>query len=152
MNKEELSRILADHKLWLVDQSTGRRAILRGANLRDADLRGAILTGADLRGAIPTGPVVPNIHVKLADAVQGAPQLFDMRSWRNRTECGTSHCRAGWVVELAGKEGEKLEKRVGIAAAAALIYFSSDPTLASCPDFYATNDEALADILAMAGR
>ena len=57
MKKEELSKILKNHKTWL--DSKGEDGIranlsdadLRGANLRDADLSGAYLRDADLRGA-----------------------------------------------------------------------------------------------------
>ena len=48
--KEELNKILEDHKLWLKGKG-GRRANLNNADLRDADLIGANLIGADLRGA-----------------------------------------------------------------------------------------------------
>ena len=61
MNREELDKILAEHKLWLSHKSGGKRANLSGANLRDANLRGANLrdanliwadlSGADLSGA-----------------------------------------------------------------------------------------------------
>jgi hypothetical protein len=65
-------------------------------------------------------------------------------------KCGTTHCRAGWVVELAGEAGRALEARVGTAAAAALIYLASDPLIESFPDFYCDETQALADIKAMA--
>ena len=68
--KEELDKILADHKLWLKSNGTAgaradlsvpdlwgtdlqganlRCANLQGANLRDTNLRGADLQGANLR-------------------------------------------------------------------------------------------------------
>jgi hypothetical protein len=55
MTKKEIAVILEDHKKWL-DDDGGKRADLRGANLREADLCGANLReanlcGADLRGA-----------------------------------------------------------------------------------------------------
>ena len=66
MNKDELIKVLEDHKKWLNDEDGGIRANLRvanlsGANLRDANLcdadlchanlRVADLSGADLSGA-----------------------------------------------------------------------------------------------------
>ena len=66
--------------------------------------------------------------------------------------CGTKHCRAGWVVTLAGEDGAKLEDKIGTAAAAAAIYMASDPEIKKIPDFYASNEEALEDILACAER
>ena len=55
MNKEELTKILEDHKLWLKDNSKGKRADLTGADLTGADLTGANLTGANLNRADLTG-------------------------------------------------------------------------------------------------
>ena len=66
MDQKELDVIVAEHKKWLEDSSTGKRANLQWANLRNAyllwadlqwadlqwaDLRGAKLRDADLRGA-----------------------------------------------------------------------------------------------------
>ena len=53
---EELQTILDLHKKWLYNTEEGKRADLRGANLRfadlsDADLRFANLSDADLRFA-----------------------------------------------------------------------------------------------------
>ena len=50
MDKQELQKILEDHKKWLQNDG-GKRANLRGADLREANLREANLRGADLRGA-----------------------------------------------------------------------------------------------------
>ncbi|WAX23373.1 putative pentapeptide repeat protein [Staphylococcus phage vB_SauM_VL10] len=57
ITKEELNKILEEHKLWLdSNEEKGNRAdlsftILRNVNLVDADLRRAILVEADLRRA-----------------------------------------------------------------------------------------------------
>ena len=51
MNANELKEILDQHKLWLADKSTGRRADLSYADLRFAGLRGCDLRHASLRGA-----------------------------------------------------------------------------------------------------
>ena len=55
MTKEEIKKILNEHKKWLKEEGGEcadlRYADLRGANLRDADLRYANLRGADLRYA-----------------------------------------------------------------------------------------------------
>tara|TARA_R110000824_G_scaffold152171_1_gene323269 strand:- start:71 stop:277 length:207 start_codon:yes stop_codon:yes gene_type:complete len=55
--EEELTKILEDHKLWLNDNKTGKRANLEnanlvGANLYKANLSDANLSGVDLRDAI----------------------------------------------------------------------------------------------------
>ena len=145
-----------------------RGADLRGANFADADLRDAILRYADLRGAnlrhanlrdvsfslaklrgtkLPyDAPAVPNIHQQLADAVN--EDNLDMENWHS--SCGTTHCRAGWVVTLAGEAGRELEEKIETGAAAALIYMASDPELEQIPDWAASNEDALADIQAMA--
>ena len=120
-------------------------ANLSGANLRRAELRRANLSGANLSGA----PKVENIHQKVAAAVKGGDRLC-MDVWHH--PCGTKHCRAGWVVTLAGEDGAKLEDKIGTAAAAAAIYMASDPEIKKIPDFYASNEEALEDILACAER
>lgn len=67
MNQEEIDEVLRKHALFLKGKRGGRRAILAGADLRnanlsnadlygasfrEADLRGADLFGADLRFAI----------------------------------------------------------------------------------------------------
>ena len=50
MDTKTINEILNQHKLWM-NCNGGKRADLRGADLRDADLQGADLWGADLRGA-----------------------------------------------------------------------------------------------------
>lgn len=52
ISQEELERVLADHKRWLVSKGeTGERANLKVADLRKVDLCNAVLDEADLRGA-----------------------------------------------------------------------------------------------------
>ena len=55
MEKEDLNKILEEHKLWLEDNTKGERADLSFADLSRADLTDANLTGADLTGADLTG-------------------------------------------------------------------------------------------------
>jgi uncharacterized protein YjbI with pentapeptide repeats len=128
-----------------------RGADLRGAALRGAVLRGAVLIGADLRGSDLSGsdwlPKIENIHVAVLAAASN-PGALDMNQWHT---CGTTHCRAGWVVTLAGDGGRVLEGVYGTAAAAALIYQASDPTLERIPDFYCSNEDAMADMARLAG-
>ena len=50
MKKEELQKVLEDHKKWL-SHGDGKKAALSGADLRYADLRCANLRNADLRCA-----------------------------------------------------------------------------------------------------
>ena len=123
-------------------------AYLSGADLSDAYLRGAILRGAYLSGAVLSGavlsdaPIIPNIHQQVY-AAASQPGAFNMRDWHT---CDTTHCRAGWVVALAGEEGKALEDRIGTPAAASLIYLASDPDLGKFPSFYCDDATALADM------
>ena len=122
-------------------------ANLRGADLRDADLRDADLSGADLSGADLSGvPAIPNIH-QAVYAAASKPGCLDMSTWH---ACETTHCRAGWVIALAGEAGAAMEFCMGTPAAAALIYLKSDPKIEKIPNFYASNEDALADMKRLA--
>ena len=71
-----------------------------------------------------------------------------MSDWHT---CETTHCRAGWVVALAGKEGKALEDATSTLFAAMQIYQASDPENPVSPvRFYEQNDAALADMKRMA--
>ena len=131
-------------------------ADLSGAVLRGADLSGADLSGADLSGAVLSGavlpdwiPKIPSIHSKVYEAASSEGAL-DMSTWHRTGYCGTTHCRAGHVVVLAGEGGRVLEGVYGTAVAAALIYAASDPQLDQTPNFYTNNATALADMKALA--
>ena len=95
-------------------------------------------------------PVIPSIHkaVFAAVTVEGA---LNMGSWHQGGFCGTTHCRAGWVTHLAGKEGKALEERFNTELAAMLIYRASGYEI-NPGRFYDTNAEALADMKACAER
>ena len=47
MDKNELAKVLCQHQMWL-ENAGGKRAILIGADLREANLCSANLGGADL--------------------------------------------------------------------------------------------------------
>ena len=52
MDRDELDRILENHRLWFkVEEDGGECANLNGANLQGVDLAGANLQGANLQGA-----------------------------------------------------------------------------------------------------
>lgn len=125
-------------------------ANLRGADLEDTHLEGANLEGAKLRGAKLRGadlgnfPVkISNIHRAVFDAATASDESLDMARWH---VCETTHCRAGWVIHLAGEAGYALEWALTTSTAAALIYANSDPLLERIPDFHCSDDEALADM------
>jgi hypothetical protein len=93
-------------------------------------------------------PVIPNIHQKVLEAVTRTPDALDMGNWHT---CETTHCRAGWVVTLAGEAGKRLEAFHNTALAASLIYHASSPDLlVTMPRFYESNEVAMADIQKMA--
>jgi hypothetical protein len=116
---------------------------LRDCNLSDSDLRDCDLSDSDLRGAIglPVAPVVQRIDAAILAALEAGGRLV-MNSWHT---CATTHCRAGWAITLAGDAGRKLEAQTTSYLAGRLIYEASRPGV-PCPDFYAENDKALADI------
>ncbi|MGL4242629.1 MAG: pentapeptide repeat-containing protein, partial [Beijerinckiaceae bacterium] len=128
-------------------------ASLDGASLRSASLVGASLVGASLVGASLVGgkigdcpAKIENIHQRVYEAASKEGAL-NMQSWHT---CETTHCRAGWVVALAGDAGRALEFVMGTPAAAAIIYVASDPKLERIPDFYCSNEAALADMKRLA--
>jgi hypothetical protein len=71
-----------------------------------------------------------------------------MGNWHT---CETTHCRAGWVVHLAGDGGKKLETFYNTELAAMMIYDASAPGYRINPArFYDTVDAALADMKKLA--
>jgi len=68
---------------------------------------------------------------------------LNMRDWHT---CDTTHCRAGWVVTLAGEEGKKLEAKTSTSFAAMMIYKASSEIRVYPPRFYETNEVAMSDI------
>jgi len=155
------------------------RADLTDANLAGADLARADLTAADLTGAIgvnkepsqedraawlarratsdaeraeryreihPTAPVVANLDSRILAAITTGGGTLKMAQWHT---CQTTHCRGGWAITLAGEAGASLEAEVGEHRAAAAIYRASTGRQ---PHFYASDAQALADILACAAR
>jgi uncharacterized protein YjbI with pentapeptide repeats len=120
-------------------------ANLTGTNLTGTNLRGVNLTGANLASAKYEGvPVVRGLDAKILKLIESGDGQLNMTAWHT---CETTHCRAGWAVVLAGDAGRNLEAKIGTAAAGALIYHRSTGRV---PDFYASNKDALADIVACA--
>lgn len=60
--------------------------------------------------------------------------------------CKTTHCRAGWVIHLAGEVGYNLEKETDTAWAALQIYKASSPIEVHLHQFFETNEAAMLDI------
>jgi len=71
-----------------------------------------------------------------------------METWHT---CEKKHCRAGWVVTLAGAEGKELERRFNTELTAMMIYDASCPGYRINPArFYDSNEDALADMKKLA--
>lgn len=85
-------------------------------------------------------PYVPNLDAAIYGAINGPGNSLDMRHWHN---CETTHCRAGWAIHLAGREGYMLEAVVGAAKAGALIYLKNAGYI---PNFYENDHRAMKDI------
>jgi hypothetical protein len=89
-------------------------------------------------------PKVENIHQKVLEAVTKTPESLDMSRWHT---CETTHCRAGWVVFIAGEEGKELEEKTSPPFAAMQIYKKSSPIKVSVNRFYENDEEAMKDII-----
>ena len=85
-------------------------------------------------------PVIEDIHKKVYEAAS-QPCALKMSAWHS--DCGTAHCRAGWVVTLAGEEGAALEEATSTEFAAMAIYAASSDVKVSPTEFYLSNEEAL---------
>lgn len=80
-------------------------------------------------------------------AAASQPKALNMSDWHT---CGTTHCRAGWVVTLAGEDGRKLERFFNTELAALLIYRESGSPI-NPSRFYDSDTDALADMAKLAG-
>jgi len=95
-----------------------------------------------IRGKEFTPSKVEGIHQKVYEAASQYGAL-DMDDWHT---CETTHCRAGWVVTLAGKDGKELEEKTDTAFAAMVIYHASSDVEVAQSAFFVGNEEALKDI------
>jgi hypothetical protein len=86
--------------------------------------------------------VIPSIHSAVLAAVS-APGALEMNNWHT---CKTTHCRAGWVVVLAGEAGRKLESETSTLFTAMQILKASSPIRVSPPRFFESNAQAMADM------
>ena len=76
------------------------------------------------------------------------PGALNMGDWHT---CENTHCRGGWVISLAGKEGKALEQFFDPLLAAMKIYDASCPGYKINPArFFDSNEEALEDMRKLA--
>ncbi len=101
---------------------------------------------------MPETPVIENIHTKMLEAVSKEGAL-NMETWHTDSKtneegayCGTTHCRAGWVIALGGKAGRELETIFGTENAALQIYKASSSIPVGPVRFYEDNEKAMEDI------
>jgi hypothetical protein len=91
--------------------------------------------------------VVADLHKRIYEAAS-RPEALDMTAWHT---CKKTHCRAGWVIALAGPEGRALEQRFDTSLAAMKIYDASCPGYKINPArFFDSNEDALADMKKLA--
>ena len=95
-----------------------------------------------MRGKKFTLPKIESIHQKVYEAASNNNAL-NMGKWHT---CETTHCRAGWVVTLAGEDGKDLERKTNVSFAAMVIYHASSDIRVSPAMFYVSNEEALQDM------
>jgi DNA-binding transcriptional ArsR family regulator len=140
--------MLSDAKLgrllpWLSDETLAHVLPMLSAATMARVL--PMLSDAPMASINIAVPVVEDLDRKVAEAVGEQGEALDMGRWH----CGTTHCRAGWAITLAGEAGAALEAKVGSEMAGRLIYEASTGRMA--PDFFASNSDALADIRRCAG-
>jgi hypothetical protein len=90
-------------------------------------------------------PSIPDIHKTVYAAVNN-PGALNMRDWHT---CETTHCRAGWVVHLAGDKGKALEEETSTLFAAAQIYKASGYAI-SPARFFDSDEAAMEDMRKLA--
>ena len=90
--------------------------------------------------------MVDDLHERVYEAAS-QPGALNMSDWHT---CGTTHCRAGWIVQLAGEAGRKLEDYHNTPLAAMLIARESGAPI-NPARFYDDNESALEDMKRMAG-
>lgn len=98
-------------------------------------------------------PIITNIHQKILFAITDPSNKLSMSDWHHGNVCGTTHCRAGWVITLAGEVGRELEMASDTCFAAMMIYKYSSPNISVSPTrFFEDNETALKDIKKCAAK
>ena len=108
---------------------------------------------ATYRAEHPEVPVVEHLDAKILEHIEAKTLMLDMGNWHGEgptgeeatvEACGTTHCRAGSAIHLAGEAGYALERKLGSTEEAGrAIYLAST---GRAPDFFGSNKRALADI------
>ena len=88
-------------------------------------------------------PVIKDLNKSILSAVTSKGSSLEMGDWHT---CDTTHCWAGWIVNLAGESGAKLEEQTSTEFAAMQIFKESNGYAISPINFYLSNDKAMAKI------
>jgi hypothetical protein len=98
----------------------------------------------------PEVPVVQNLDSKMLAAIEAKEIVLNMRGWHGQSAecalkepCGTTHCRAGSAIHLAGAAGYALEEQYDAQTAGRMIYRAST---GRSPHFFASDERAMEDI------
>jgi Fe2+ or Zn2+ uptake regulation protein len=91
---------------------------------------------------ITNAPIVKDLNIKVLDAVTSTGSLA-MEVWHT---CSTTHCWAGWIVHLAGKEGYDLEEKTDTEFAAKAIFKQSTGKSIDTKNFHTDNETAMEKI------
>jgi hypothetical protein len=94
------------------------------------------------RFVIANAPIVKDLNIKVLDAVTSIGSL-DMEEWHT---CNTTHCWAGGIVHLAGKEGYDLEEKTDTECAAKAIFKKSTGKSIDTKNFHTDNETAMENI------
>ncbi len=97
----------------------------------------------------PEVPAIDQLDRRILEVIESGRGVLNMSDWHHGNACGTTHCRAGWAINLAGPAGLELEKEHGPQRAGAMIYRASTGRV---PHFFATTERALEDIKRCAGE
>ena len=87
-------------------------------------------------------PIVSDLHQQVL-AAREQPGALNMSTWH---KCSTTHCRAGWIVTLAGAAGKELEDATSTLFAAMQICRVSSTVKVSPSRFFETDSVAMEDI------
>lgn len=88
-------------------------------------------------------PKIDGIHNAVLNAIKADGCSLEMGNWHT---CETTHCRAGWVVHIAGSRAKELESYTSTEFAAMQIYKASSNIPVPPTRFYGSNESAMVDI------
>ena len=134
-----------DVALALARSRSGSRALARalarsGSGSHTLDVALALALALALRALLGDRLIaLPQLDAKILAAICAPGHALRMRRYHT---CDTTHCRSGWAI-MIHPMGRELEAAFGPWFAGAVIYLAST---GSVPNFFASDDEAMADI------